>query len=129
MSDMSDMSDQRTLVDGGLGLEQEKNRQRVVLESAAKFRFFFVALVFAILSFAIQFPINTTEFYLKLAEASSWVLIAITGLLALADIGGFSLSSESNTMLTKCARGTMWGCFLFGVLLLLVSKIWASFGA
>ena len=60
------MSNMRTPLDGGVGIEQEINRQRIVLESAAKFRFFFVALVFAILSFAIQFPIETTKFYLKL---------------------------------------------------------------
>ena len=121
------MSNQRESVDGGLGLEQEKNRQRVVLESAAKFRFFFVGLVFAILSFAIQFPIKSEEFYLKLTETSSWGLIATTGLLSLADIGGFSLSSEPSASLTKQARGVMWVCFLLGVVLLLASKICASF--
>lgn len=121
------MSNHREPVDGGIGLEHEKNRQRVVLESAAKFRFFFVGLVFAILSFAIQFPIKSEEFYLKLTETSSWALIATTGLLSLADIGGFSLSSEPNSSLTKLARGVMWVCFLFGVVLLLASKICASF--
>ena len=123
------MHNQREPLDGGLGLEQEKNRQRVILESAAKFRFFFVGLVFAILSFAIQFPIKSEEFYLKLTEASSWGLIATTGLLALADIGGFSLSSEPNSSLTKLARGAMWVCFLLGVVFLLASKICASFGS
>lgn len=121
------MTNQRTPIDGGLGLEHEKNRQRLVLESAAKFRFFFAALVFAILSFAIQFPIRSTGISLKCVEASSWGLIAITALLALADIGGFSLSSEPKSSLTKFARGTMWVCFLVGVMLLLVSKIWAAF--
>lgn len=121
------MTNPRAPVDGGLALEEEKNRQRVALESAAKFRFFFVGLVFAILSFAIQFPVKSTELCLKLAEASSWGLIAITGLLALADIGGFSLSSEPKSSLTRYARGAMWLCFLLGVVLLLTSKIWASF--
>ena len=113
-------------MDGGLGLDEEKNRQRIALESAAKFRFFFVGLVFAILSFAIQFPIEGAGYYLKLAEAASWAFIAITGLLALADIGGFSRSSEPKSKLTEFARGAMWACFLVGILLLLTSKIWAS---
>ena len=121
------MNHQRKPMDGGIGIEQENNRRRIVLESAAKFRFFFVGLVFAILSFAIQFPLKSTEFCLKLAETSSWGLIATTGLLAIADIGGFSLSSEPNSSLPKFARGAMWVCFLFGVVLLLASKIWASF--
>lgn len=121
------MTNSRAPLDGGLGLEEEKNRQRIVLESAAKFRFFFVGLVFAILSFAIQFPVKSYELWLKLAEASSWGLIAVTGILALADIGGFSPSPEPNLSLTKFARGAMWLCFLLGVVLLLTAKIWASF--
>lgn len=121
------MSNARPPADGGIALEQEKNRQRVVLESAAKFRFFFVGLAFAILSFAIQFPAKSAEFWLKLAEAGSWGLIAITGLLALVDIGGFSLSPEPSSSLGKFGRGAMWICFLFGLVLLLFSKIWASF--
>ena len=116
----------RTPVDGGLALNHEENRQRVSLESAAKFRFFFAGLVFAILSFAIQFPVKSPEFYLKLTEAASWGLIAVTGLFALVDIGGFSLSSEANNRLPRFARVAMWSCFFLGVVLLLVSKIWAS---
>jgi hypothetical protein len=124
---MTNQRTSRTSLDGGLALDQEMNRQRVDLETAAKFRFFFVGLVFAILSFAIQFPIKTFEFGLKLSEATSWGLIAITGLFALVDIGGFSLSSESNKRLTTYARVAMWVCFFTGVVLLLASKIWASF--
>ncbi len=121
------MTNQRTPVDGGIGLDLAMNKQRIDLETAAKFRFFFVGLVFAILSFAIQFPVKSVEFYLKLTESMSWGLIAVTGLLSLADVGGFTKSPEQYTRLTQSARFTMWGCFLIGVALLLVSKIWASF--
>ena len=117
----------RSSIDSGLGVEQAKTEHRVIVESAAKFRFFFVGLVFAILSFAIQFPLKVADTEIKFAEVSSWGLLAITGLLALADIGGFSVFSEPTTRLTGWSRGAMWLCFLFGVVLLLVSKIWASF--
>jgi hypothetical protein len=113
-------------IDGGLGIEREKTNHRVSVESAVKFKFFFVGLVFAILSFAIQFPLKSTYPALKISEASSWGLMAITGILALVEIGGFSVSETSTNGLTRWGRVAMWGCFLLGLLLLLASKIWAS---
>jgi hypothetical protein len=117
---------ERKPVDGGFGLEQAKTRDRVSVETAAKFRFFFTGLVFAILSFAIQFPLKTSDQSLKIVEATSWAFIAITALLALLDIGGFSASSDSSSRLTPHARGFMWFAFLAGVVLLLTAKTWAS---
>lgn len=35
---------------------------RVILEAVYKFRFFLVGLVFAILDFAMQFPVRTGKF-------------------------------------------------------------------
>ena len=125
---MTNQRPSRQSLDGGLALDHEKNRQRVDIETATKFRFFFVGLVFAILSFAIQFPVKGVDFHLKLTEAISWGLITITGLFALIDIGGFALSSDhSKCRLSKFARIVMWACFLVGVVLLLASKTWASF--
>ena len=123
------MSNGRTPLDGGFALEQAKTRDRILAESAMKFRYFFVGLVFAILSFAIQYPIKTSVLGLKFTEATSWGFIAITGLFALIDVGGFSLSAEPSGGLTRLCRGLMWACFLIGIVLLLASKIYGSFQA
>ena len=115
---------ERKPVDGVLALEEAKNRDRIALEAEAKFKFFFVGLVFAILSFAIQFPLKVGPYYLRIVETASWVCIAITGLLSLTDIGGFSVSRPYS--LATGGRRIMWVAFSVGVALLLVSKIWTS---
>ncbi len=114
-------------IDGGLGIERAKTEHRVSVEAASKFRFFFVGLVFAMLSFAIQFPMKAGALMLKVVESSSWALLAISGLLALADIGGFSAQDCGGTRLSISARRFMWLFFLLAVALLLTSKILASF--
>ncbi len=119
----------RDPIDGGLALEEAKTRERVEIESAARFRFFFVALVFGILSIAIQFPLKTHDTMLKILEASSWGFIAITGLLGLVDIGAFSTSPEGGGRLGRHGRIVMWIAFVIGVVLLLASKVSGSFQA
>jgi hypothetical protein len=116
-------------LDGGVALDRAKVENRVEVESAARFRFFFTGLVFAILSFAIQFPIKSTLAVLKVTEALSWVLLAIAGALALVDIGGFSTQPDATHRLTPRFRRYMWLLFAAAVVLLLFSKIAASFAS
>jgi hypothetical protein len=95
------------------------------VRSVYKFHFFFTALVFAILSFAIQFPVSSDILYIKLMEALSWLLIAATALLALKQIGGFSSEDTKKGFIglgKKCRTG-MWVLFFVGVSLLLSAKI------
>jgi hypothetical protein len=114
-------------IDGGQALEAAKARDRVDIESAARFRFFFVALVFGILSFAIQFPVKTQSVCLKTLEALSWGLVAVTGLLGLIDIGAFSLTTEAQGRLARHGRIAMWAAFVGGIILLLAAKVSGSF--
>jgi hypothetical protein len=75
---------------GGMLAEAEKTRYRVMLESIYKFRFFLVGLIFAILSFAMQFPVKSDHVLIKLVEVSSWVFLVISGYFAIKDCGGFA---------------------------------------
>jgi len=107
------------------GLEKEK--------AIHKFKFFFAGLVFAVLSFVIQFPVKTNHFWIKVLESSSWVLFGSVALLALRNIGGFSLEDTNKgayrTGLAKTWMFIMWLLFFFGVTAILVAKIATSFVA
>ena len=58
--------------------EMALTRDRAMVEAVYKFRFFFVGLVFAILSFAMQFPVTTDNQLIKITEAVSWFFLLIT---------------------------------------------------
>jgi hypothetical protein len=120
---------QRSPLDGGIELERIKNENRIEIELASKFRFFFVALVFAILSFAVQFPTSTSSVWLKLVEATAWIGLAASGLLALVDVGAFRIIRHSTGYLAPFGRVLMWFFFLIAIAALLVAKIWASFNS
>ena len=113
------------------GREVRRAETEVHLEkvrSIYKFHFFFAGLVFAILSFAIQFPVKGDTVWIKIIEAISWTTIGLTGILALKQIGGFSLEDtiEYHQGLKKNWRILMWTLFLCGIILLLFSKIVSS---
>ena len=103
--------------------DTEKQLEKV--RSIYKFHFFFTALVFAILSFAIQFPVSSENLWIKIMEAVSWVLIAATALLALKQIGGFASidTMEYYQGLNIRWRKVMWFLFFVGVWMLLIAKI------
>jgi ABC-type transport system involved in cytochrome c biogenesis permease component len=89
-----------------------------------RFYFFFTGLVFAVLSFAIQYPVKTTNLFISIGEAISWVLLAIAGFLALREIGAFHLKDTKKALesLKERQRWCMWASFIAGVGLLLAAK-------
>lgn len=103
--------------------ETEKHLEKV--RSIYKFHFFFTALVFAILSFAVQFPVSSENLWIKIMEVVSWVLIAATALLALKQVGGFAPidTMEYHQGLNIRWRKVMWFLFFVGVWMLLIAKI------
>ena len=119
------MGNDRTPLDGGLALDAEKNRHRVMLESVYKFRFFFVGLIFAILSFSLQFPVKTQNPYVIAIEIFSWILLVISGFFALKDCGGFAskLTGEVLDGLVPFQRRAMWLSFFTAMVLMLAAKI------
>jgi hypothetical protein len=116
---------ERTPLDGGIAVEGEKTRYRVMLESIYKFRQFFVAFVFAILSFSMQFQTKNNTGWVKLPEIPAWILLAISGYFALKDCGGFAdkITEEVAEGIPPPHRALMWKIFFFAIVLLLVARI------
>jgi len=116
---------ERTPLDGGIAIESEKTRFRVMLESIYKFRQFFVAFVFAILSFSMQFPTKAKTLWVKLPEFTAWILIAATGYFALRDCGGFATKITDKVVegLEAPQRAWMWRLFFVAMILLLFARI------
>jgi len=96
-----------------------------------KFQFFFTGLVFAILSFSIQYSTNNENIIIKFIEISSWIFLFVSGIFSIKNIGGFVLDDtnkyQKDIYLNKKERFTMWITFVLGVIFLLVSKIWNMF--
>ena len=105
--------------------EMALTRDRAMVEAVYKFRFFFVGLVFAILSFAMQFPVTTDNQLIKITEAVSWFFLLITGFLAIRDCGGFSklMNGEAINGLKQKWRQCMWRTFFLSILLLFIAKV------
>ena len=101
------------------------------VRNAYRFEYFFAGLVFAVLSFAIQYPVAESVRFIKSLEAVSWVALALTGLMSLKGLGGFAPTYASTykqtVMLSEPARKVMWGLFVVGVSALLAAKILDSF--
>lgn len=116
---------ERTPLDGGIAIEGEKTRYRVMLESIYKFRQFFVAFVFAILSFSMQFSTKAKTLWVKLPEVAAWILLAATGYFALKDCGGFAnkLTAIVVEGLDPRHRAWMWKLFFAAMILLLIARI------
>jgi hypothetical protein len=102
----------------------EKTRYEQMLGAVYKFRFFFVGLVFAMLSFAMQSPVSVTIQWVKYIEFMSWFFLIFTGFLALRDCGGFSplLTEKALEGLSPFWRSVMWKAFLAAVIFLFVAK-------
>src|SRR5205807_6582004 len=64
-------------------------RYQWMLDSVSKFRLFFAGLVFAMLSFSVQFSIVTANRAGKWCQLAAWLLLLATGVLAVWDAGGF----------------------------------------
>lgn len=93
-----------------------------------KFNFFFTGLVFAIVSFAMQFPVKSACLGLRIAEGFSWVLFLITGFCALYVCGGF-VNRHTDPVLRKreeklpLVRFWMWIFFIAAIVILAIVKV------
>ena len=108
-----------------VGDEMTITRDRAMVEAVYKFRFFFVALVFAILSFAMQFPVVSASVWIKSFEALSWLLLIIAGFFAIKDCGGFAkvINEKAVIGLEQGQRQLMWGFFFVSIMLLFIVTV------
>jgi hypothetical protein len=106
----------------------QKIKDRVRLESEVKLKFFMVGLIFAILSFAIQSPVESGPALLKTAEAACWAMFAGAGIFSIRDIGGFSVESNDVGLLSRKEKSFMWFLFLSGLYGLIIVKMTAQIG-
>ena len=99
-------------------------RHQVMLEGIVKFRLFFVGLVFAVLAFSVQFSVHSSNLWVKLLQGFSWLLLIITGILALVDTGGFVTKYTEKVFEGLGAKGrwAMWAFFLLAIVLLGISR-------
>lgn len=106
--------------------EKEWNLERV--RNIYKFDFFFAGLVFAVLSFGMQFSVKSCCIYLRIAEGISWILFLLVGVCALYVCGGF-LTQHTHGELEKRqkdspkARRIMWVLFVVAIVILSIVKI------
>jgi hypothetical protein len=123
---MSELSEQDDIKKELRRSETEWNLERV--RNIYKFDFFFAGLVFAALSFAMQFPVKSSYIYLVVAEGISWILFLIVGMCALYLCGGF-LTRHTHGALEKRqerqpkVRFLMWVLFVTAVGILAIVKI------
>lgn len=113
---------ERDPIDGGIGLHQAK----LEMEAQYKFRLFFAALIFAILSFAIQHPINNNNsFFLKIVEIFSWFTLFLSGYFSLVLCSGVSIGLI-NWCVDRISKWSneerMWIFFYVSLFLLLLVK-------
>lgn len=111
------------------GIRQDTEVHLEKVRAVYKFHFFFTGLIFAILSFAIQYPVKNSFVWIKIIESISWILLSMTCLLSLKNIGGFSLEDTNryHKGLNKEWRKLMWVFFCAGIVLLLAAKICNNF--
>ena len=105
--------------------KREQIRYQWMLESLQKFRIFFAGLVFAILSFSIQFSITSSQSPIKCFQIISWISLLGTGVLAIKDAGGFvsKYPEKSFEGLSEQWRIFMWGLFVVAMVLLILTRI------
>lgn len=107
-------------------------RTKAIHDSLTKYRFYFSGLVFAILSYSIQKPIDSPLIWLNILESASWLLFATSGIMSLKECGGLSKKlTEGNVYqgLSPNLRLTMYVLFLIALGLLVLPRIIAKFCA
>ena len=99
-------------------------RYQWMLDSVSKFRLFFAGLVFAILSFSVQFSVATANRAAKGCQLAAWILLLLTGMLSLRDAGGFVAKNTDDVFegLSPAVRRLMWACFLLAIILLMSAR-------
>ncbi|VAW78343.1 hypothetical protein MNBD_GAMMA12-3784 [hydrothermal vent metagenome] len=105
-------------------LERNRIHYQWVLGSIRRLRFFFCGLVFAMLSFALQYRVESSNKLVLSIEVMSWILLAVAGYLSLRDCGGFTEDLNEDTFigLSPKLRKIMWWCFLGAIILLILAK-------
>jgi hypothetical protein len=102
---------------------------RLNLQYLMRFHFFFTGLTFAILSFSMQYSINTSIIYIKIAEIFAWFLLLILGILGLKEIGGFAVKNIGKVLerLGTIGRLIMWTFFTGALFILVIARAINSF--
>lgn len=107
--------------------ERERIRYQWMLANVARFRLFFTGLVFALLSFSVQFSVvpKSNASVVNCIQVSAWLLLIMVGFLALRDAGGFVAqhTEDSFNGLSRGWRIAMWGMFATSLLLLALARI------
>src|SRR2546428_13645348 len=100
-------------------------RYQWMLDSVSKFRLFFAGLVFAILSFSVQFSVVTANRAAKGCQLAAWILLLVTGMLSVRDAGGFVTKNTQDVFegLSPSTRWRMWACFLLAIVLLMSARL------
>ena len=98
---------------------RDRIRYQWMLDSVSKFRLLFVGLVFAILSFSVQFSVAIANRAAKGCQLAAWILLLLTGMLSLRDAGGFVAKNTDDVFegLSPAVRRLMWWCFLLAIVL------------
>jgi hypothetical protein len=104
---------------------RERLRYQWMLDSVSKYRLFFAGLVFATLSFSVQFSSPTTSRAPKWVQFAAWVFLLITGVLALRDAGGLvsRVTEDVFEGLSPKWRKAMWVFFLSALALLMTARM------
>lgn len=114
------------------GKELDKIRHQAILSSLTKYRFFFAGLIFAILSYSIQKPISSCYWFFTWSENISWLLLLLSGLLAIKECGGFSSKLTEDAIFSGLSpkyRKAMYSLFVIAMILLVLSRIGAKLGS
>jgi len=106
-------------------LARERIRDQWMLESVSKVRLFFAGLVFAMLAFSVQFAVVTENRAAKGCQLAAWILLLLTGMLAVRDAGGFVTKNTEDVFdgLSPAIRRRMWWCFVLAVVLLMSTRV------
>ncbi len=90
-----------------------------------RYRLFFCSLVFAILSFAIQFSVKSDCNLLRVLEGCGWIFLLLCGFLSIRELGGFRLKNIYIGLSPKW-QFAKYALFVVAMLLLIISKLFSK---
>lgn len=92
-------------------------------EAYYKFHLYFTALMFTMLSFALQFPIETKQICINILQATSWCFLLIASLISL-----YRIKREVELLNAHdCLSCITWCMFILALILQIVARIWYLF--